>query len=211
MKAYLILFLSLALSLNAYSQNDGPSKRLRLGLNYGQASQNKFPLDNPNYAYSNQYLKFQINFSSVKDKKLSYEFNIEPSLYLSEHQLLNENFIQPDDNPDYLNQRALFTKERSFQEYVVNFGIILRYKITHEFSSYLLGSIGPMWATAETERLKKGFAFSDILGLGFSYQINKVVLDLRTTLRHNSNANLSKPNHGHNSVGIETGISFFLR
>jgi hypothetical protein len=63
----------------------------------------------------------------------------------------------------------------------------------------------------DTERLKKGFAFSDILGFGFSYKQKNILFDLRMSLRHNSNANFYQPNDGHNSVGIESGISFQLK
>ena len=63
----------------------------------------------------------------------------------------------------------------------------------------------------DTERLKKGFAFSDIFGLGISYKVNYITLDLRSTIRHNSNANLYMANNGHNSVGIESGILFKLK
>lgn len=210
MKPYLIFLISVAFAFKVYAQKDDGNKRLRLGLNYGQASQNRFPLDNPNYLYENQFFKIQIVYLLSKHKKFSYELNIEPSIYLSEHQLLNKFFIKPEDTPDYERQREIFTQKRAFNEYALNIGFIVRYHIVNDFSTYLLGSVGPMISGEDTERLKKGFAFSDILGLGFSYQANKVVFDLRLTLRHNSNANLYEPNHGHNSIGLETGISFLL-
>ena len=48
-----------------------------------------------------------------------------------------------------------------------------------------------MITTIETDRLNNGFAFSDILGVGFNYKINTLIFDIRATARHNSNANLS--------------------
>jgi hypothetical protein len=182
---------------------------LVLGLNYGQASQDNFLSHNDNYLYENWFLKFQINYRFFQ-KKLSYELLIEPSIYYSEHQLLNKFFIVPESGPDYRERQERFTQKRSFEEYALNLGIVVRYSVFENFSTYILGSVGPMIANADTERLKKGFAFSDILGFGLTYQHHRLFFDLRLTLRHNSNADLYKPNHGHNSVGLESGIAFQL-
>jgi hypothetical protein len=211
MKLYSIFFINTIFVFNVYSQKNTEDKRLLFGLNYGQASQNKTPLNDQDYSYNNQYFKIQINYLLLNKNKISYELIIEPSLYLSEHQLLNKYFIQPHETPDYLSLREIFTQKRAFNEYVLNIGIIMRYKIINNFSSYVLGSIGPMFSDEDTERLRKGFAFSDIFGLGFSYERKKVVFDLRLTVRHNSNADLYLPNGGHNSIGVESGISFRLR
>lgn len=212
MKLYVFFCVSLLLTFRVHSQViEKRHKILLLGLNYGQSSQNKFPFDSPDYLYDNQYFKIQINYILAQRKKLSYELIIEPGLYYSEHQLLNKYFIQPHRGPDYLEQRERFTKKRTFNEYALNLGIITRYSILNNFSTYLLGSVGPMISGQDTERLKKGFAFSDILGFGFSYKQKHILYDLRLTLRHNSSANLSQPNDGHNSVGIESGISFQLK
>ena len=208
MRIYFIVWFYMALALKGYAQNMTEEKAWKLGLNYGQASQNRFPLDNRNYIYNNTYFKAQINYTFLKKHKLSYELHIEPSIYFSTHRLLNEDFITPDNYPDYLRQREVFTQERTFNEYVINLGLIVRYEVFQDFSTYAIGSVGPMISGAETERLKKGFAFSDIIGLGLSYQVRKVLLDLRTTLRHNSNANLFKPNFGHNSFGVEYGMVY---
>ena len=67
-----------------------------------------------------------------------------------------------------------------------------------------------MISNEDTERLRRGFAFSDILGLGFSWKQKRILFDFRLTLRHNSNLNFASPNKGHNSFGIESGISFQL-
>lgn len=203
----LIIFLTI-LSFQSYSQNlENIKKPLYLGLNYGQASQNHFPYDNPNYSYSTEFLKVQINYQLV-EKKLTYRLLIEPSIYFSEHQLLNKYFIKPQSPLDTENQIQDFLRLKSFREYVLNVGLVLEYNILDSFSIYIMGSVGPMLSTIDTERLKKGFAFSDILGFGIFYKQNRFLFDLRFTIRHNSNANLFFPNNGHNSVGIESGFSF---
>ena len=93
MKQYALFFFNIILVFNVYSQKKEKDKRLLFGLNYGQASQNKTPLNDKDYLYNNQYFKIQINYLLLKKKKISYELNIEPSLYLSEHQLLNKYFV----------------------------------------------------------------------------------------------------------------------
>ena len=177
-----------------------------IGLNYGRASQSIFPFDNPNYSYETQYLKLQIRNSILKKSAIQLNLLIEPSFYIARHQLLQESFIQPT-TPDYLELRKKFSRKRTFYEYALNVGIMARLLPQSMISPYLLGSIGPMLSSSDTERLKKGFAFSDILGLGLLYRINSSYVDLRITLRHNSNANLATPNSGHNSVGLELGFS----
>ena len=206
-----LLFLFSIFGLSSFSQEKRISnKNLWLGLNYGQASRNTFIYESEDYDYRNQFLKFQANWQFLKRNRWSYELHLEPSIYFSEHQLLNEHFIQPKMGKDFLEQRDRFTQQRQFNEYALNIGIVVRYALSNNFSMYLLGSIGPMYSGNDTERLLKGLAFSDIFGMGFSLMLKSIRFDIRTTLRHNSNANISKPNIGHDSIGLETGISFCL-
>ncbi|MBZ9626631.1 acyloxyacyl hydrolase [Psychroflexus sp. CAK1W] len=104
-----------------------------------------------------------------------------------------------------------FLRLKSFQEYALHIGLVLRYEITESFSTYAVGSVGPMVSNLGTERLRKGFAFSNVLGFGLSYRQNRLLFDVRLSFRHNSNANLYLPNNGHNSVGIESGMSYQLK
>ena len=145
MKQYALFFFNIILFFNVYSQKKEKDKRLLFGLNYGQASQNKTPLNDKDYLYNNQYFKIQINYLLLKKKKISYELNIEPSLYLSEHQLLNKYFVQDHENPDYLSLREMFTQKRTFNEYVLNIGIIMRYKIINNFEIILITAVIPIF------------------------------------------------------------------
>ena len=63
-----------------------------------------------------------------------------------------------------------------------------------------------MFSDKATERLAKGFAFSDIFGLGLSYEINKLQLDFRYSVRHTSNLELKQPNGGHNTTNTEFSV-----
>ncbi len=65
-----------------------------------------------------------------------------------------------------------------------------------------------MITNKETERLAKGFAFSDIFGFGFQYKMDRLVFEIRPGIRHVSNLDFQFPNCGHNSTTIDFGILF---
>lgn len=205
---YLILLINILLSLQLFAQEE--SKSLRIGLNYGIGKQPFFPFSSPDYKYNLNGYKFMINYPLKKSKKFSYELQVEPGIYSARHQLLNEYFIQPKAGTDYLELREIFTKRKTITEYVLNVGMVVRYNFKEKMSFFFLGSIGPMISDTETERLAKGFAFSDIVALGISYKVGKIEFEIRPGLRHNSNANLKQPNSGHNSSNIDFGISVAL-
>jgi hypothetical protein len=207
-KIYLLtVFIFLSVS-QLYSQRD--SSLIRLGVSFGAGKQPFFPFSSPDYTYEVAGYKILFNYRVKKSGRFSYELQIEPGIYSARHKLLNEYFIQPDRGSDYLEQRELFKMERKISEYVINIGFQVRYSLNDNLSCFALGSIGPMISDTETERLAKGFAFSDIFALGIAYRAGNLMFEIRPGLRHNSNANLQHPNSGHNSSNIDIGISFSL-
>ncbi|WNH14433.1 acyloxyacyl hydrolase [Flavobacteriaceae bacterium HL-DH10] len=118
--------------------------------------------------------------------------------------------MKPTDGDDYLEKQALYTQKRTIKEYGLNLGFIARYHIFKTFSGYAIGSIGPMISNKSTERLAKGYAFSDIFGLGLSYNMGKVQFDFRYSVRHTSNLQFKKPNNGHNTTNIEFLVLYKL-
>lgn len=208
----LIVLLLVLTSYQTYSQELIKAKKpFHVGFNYGQSSQSRFPFGNKNYTYNNQYLKVQLTTTLKEKRKFKINFLVEPSIYFSEHQLLNPTFVEEQRGEDFLEQRERFIQKKSFHEYVLNAGFQVRYSVFRNFSMYIIGSIGPMISTGDTERLKKGFAFSDIAGFGVSQELKRLLIDFRLSVRHNSNANLQMPNNGHNAVCIESGVSYRLR
>ena len=208
----LILFKSLLcyfIFSTGFAQEVDESKTSwRIGLNYGQTYQTEELIADQDYFYSNYYFKGQLE-KPLHLKKLKLALLLEPSIYIGEYQLLNKWYIKPSE-PNYLEKRALQTTLRSFNEYAINVGVKMAFPIIKPLDVYVLASVGPMITTIETDRLNNGFAFSDILGVGFNYKINFLIIDIRATARHNSNANLSSPNGGVNSLGLETGLKFIL-
>lgn len=186
-----------------YAQN--VNQKRKLGFHYGFGNEIK----NSVFTHTNSYYKLQLYYTLKASKNFKYELLIQPEYNHATHQLLDVNFIHTDD-PNYIEKRQRFSNLRNIEEYVLNLGLIIRKPISKSFSIYLLGSIGPMIINNETERLAEGFAFSDVLTLGFSLKIDKITFDLRPNIRHVSNCGLQSPNLGFNTVNIEFGFSFSI-
>ena len=86
--------------------------------------------------------------------------------------------------------------------------LTFNYYFNPKTSIYGLANVGPMYIDTETERLQKGFAFSDIFALGSNYKLGCISLDVKCLFRHVSNANLQKPNFGYNAIGFELGTYY---
>ena len=67
-----------------------------------------------------------------------------------------------------------------------------------------------MISDTETERLSKGFAFSDVLAVGLSYNLRKIRFDITPSVRHVSNAGLQSSNAGFNTKNIDFGLVYNL-
>lgn len=101
--------------------------------------------------------------------------------------------------------RAKFMKKKTINEYVLNLGLLYRKFFNPNSSVFATINTGPMYIDTETERLKRGFAFSDVFSVGYNYRAKKISFEVKCMYRHVSNANLQKPNFGLNSYGIEFG------
>ncbi len=207
---FYLLLICLGCIQKSQAQFQFVSDSQKIGLSFGEGQQNRFPYQNENYRFEHKHLKLAFNQVFYKSAHFELELQIEPVVYWSKHQLLNKYFIQPQHFEDYEALREKFTQERQFNSYAVNFGVLLRHFISQSYSIYALASVGPMYSYAGTERVKNGFTFTDILGLGTSLHFHRFQIDLRLYAKHDSNANLKTPNHGHNSVVVETGVLYRL-
>ena len=185
-------------------------ENLKLGFTYGTGSQNKYPFNQKDYTHEVVFYKVQINYRYKDKRKWAFEINIEPSYNVVKHQLLNRFYIKPSDADNFQELTELYMQKRIIKEYVLNCGLIMRYKVYNGITTYAVFSLGPMIADKATERLAKGFAFSDIFGLGISYKINKFQFDFRYSVRHTSNLQIKKPNGGHNTTNTEFSILYNL-
>lgn len=180
-------------------------QKIAIGLAYGIGSE----INNSDYTYTNRYLKGQFYYTLKSIKHFQFELLVQPEINFATHQLLNLYFVTPEE-PDFEIKRETYTKLKDIREYVFNIGLVIRKPITDDFSVYALLSVGPMITDTETERQSKGFAFSDVFGIGVSWKIKKVTLDLRPNIRHTSNAGLQNSNAGFNTFNIEAGVVFPL-
>lgn len=198
--AVILLFFVFS-ALNAQEK----AQKFIAGLGYGIGDEIK----NTDYTYTNRYLKGQFYYVFKSTRNFQFELLLQPEINFATHQLLNLYFVTPDE-PNYEEKREAYTKLKEIKEYVLNVGLVLRKPITKNLSIYVLASVGPMITDTETERLSKGFAFSDVLGLGFSLKTKKIIFDLRPNVRHASNAGLQNSNAGFNTFNIEAGVLFPL-
>lgn len=180
-------------------------QNLALGFSYGIGNEIK----NTDYTYTNRYLKGQLYCVFKTTKNFQFELLLQPEINFATHQLLNLYFVTPNE-PDFEAKRKAYTKLKDIREYVLNVGLVIRKPLTDNFSIYALLSVGPMITDTETERLSKGFAFSDVFGIGFSLRTKKITFDLRPNVRHTSNAGLQNANAGFNTFNIEAGVIFPL-
>ncbi|MGB5420380.1 acyloxyacyl hydrolase [Algibacter sp.] len=185
-------------------------ENLKLGLTYGAGSQNKYPFNAADYTHEVDFYKIQINYRFKDYRKWAFEINLEPSYNVAEHQLLNKYYIKPSDADNYQELTELYMQKRTINELVLNCGFIARYKLINGLSTFAIVSLGPMHSDKATERLAKGFAFSDIFGLGLSYELEKLQFDFRYSVRHTSNLEMKQPNGGHNTTNAEFSVLFKL-
>ncbi|KRD06465.1 hypothetical protein ASE21_20115 [Flavobacterium sp. Root901] len=204
MKRNLILCLMLvfsALKMNAQMDDS----RFSLGVNYGFGSE----FNNKDYTFTNHFYKVGLYYKLRQKKHFQFDIFVQPEINFAKHQLLNLYFVKPE-TPDFEKKREEFTKLKDVHEYVLNLGFLIRKPLNETFSIYFLGSIGPMITDTETERMSNGFAFADVLALGFSIKWEKIQFDVRPGVRHVSNAGLGSKNAGYNTKNIEFGISYPL-
>ena len=200
-KLLLILLFSVVIKISAQDEKS----KFAVGFNYGFGSE----FSNKDYTFTNHFYKLQLYYKLKETKHFQYEILIQPEVNFGKHQLLNFYFVKPEE-PDYLEKREKYTQLKEVHEYVLNIGFLVRKPIGKKCSFYILGSIGPMITDTETERMSDGFAFADVLAVGFSLNVNKFQFDLRPSVRHVSNAGLGSANAGYNTKNIEVGISYSL-
>lgn len=183
----------------------GQESKFSLGFLYGIGSE----LKNKNYTYTNHYYKAPLNYKWKKSAFFEFEWVLQPEVNFAEHQLLNPYFVK-EDEANFEQKRIEFTKLKDIHEYILNVGFLVRKPFTKHFSSYVLGSIGPMITDTETERLSKGFAFSDVIAMGVTGTKGKTNVSASANLRHESNGGLQSSNAGFNTLNFEFCVAFTL-
>ena len=212
MKNKFLSFFSLFIVMTSFSQERNKSilKPYKLGFLYNFSSNENFIFDDVDYTYITNTYKAQVFYKLGKWKNIDLELIVQPQVQILKHQLINEQFITPDQE-NYLEKRTEFTKAKMMNLYGLEFGFGAKKEITEKLNLQGTISLGLSFIDTRTERLTKGFTFIENFSLGFSYKIVKnSYLYIGTNFGHVSNLNFQKPNDGYNVLGIEIGYSYVL-
>jgi hypothetical protein len=198
--------------MTSFSQERNKSilKPYKLGFLYNFSSNENFIFDDVDYTYITNTYKAQVFYKLGKWKNINLELIVQPQVQFLKHQLINEQFITPDQE-NYLEKRTEFTKAKMMNLYGLEFGFGAKKEITEKLNLQGTISLGLSFIDTRTERLTKGFTFIENFSLGFSYKIVKnSYIYIGTNFGHVSNLNFQKPNDGYNVLGIEIGYSYVL-
>ena len=204
LRALLILF---AFQIVAGQEEPSPPD---WGIHLGYATQQAFPFNSENYKLTQQHILGHLRLQQYQLGGFKVDVLSELGYYFSKHQLRNKWFTTTsyfDDFPDDFQEKML--TEKNIHQLAAHWGVSLNWFINPKIAVFGYGSIGPMWTSQLTERLAAGFAFSDNIGLGVKVKYKEHFwVSCTLVIRHESNADITFPNSGHNSVGFRLGLVF---
>ncbi|MGB0880034.1 MAG: acyloxyacyl hydrolase [Polaribacter sp.] len=186
-------------------------KPVKVGFLYNHGNEKNFIFDDLDYYYTTSIFKAQAFYQLGIWKSFDFELIIQPQVQQLKHQLLNEQFVTPEEE-NYIEKRAQFTKLKTMYLYAFELGFSAKKGLSKKLDFSITIGLGLASIDTETERLAKGFTFIENGSLGFSYKVsNKTALYLGTNFGHISNLDFKSPNNGYNILGIEVGISYMFR
>ena len=207
-----ILILLLFLSSLATSQEKKEHQLLlkKVGILFSSAKQNNILFFDKDYDYKTNVYKFQLFYLLRKGKNWDINLIVQPQYQKAQHQLLNEQFITPDEENFEL-LREKFTQKKDISLYAFEFGFQLRKSVFKNISFEATLGLGAGYISLESERLAKGFTFIENLSLGLVHTNISSEFYLAATVGHVSNFNIQKPNSGYNILGFELGYRIFIK
>ena len=209
----LILFLLLFICFSAIGQENKERQISvnKVGILFSKAKQNNLLFFDKDYDYKTNAYKFQL-FYSIQNNGENWDVNLilQPQFQKAQHQLLNEQFITPDEE-DFEFLREKFTQKKDISLYAIEVGLQLKKSVVRNISFEATLGLGAGYISLESERLAKGFTFIENLSLGLAHKINKSEFFLATTVGYVSNFNIQKPNSGYNILGFELGYRIFIK
>ena len=182
----------------------------KVGVLFSKAKQNKLLFFDKDYDYKTNVYKFQLFYPIKRGGNWDVNLILQPQFQKAQHQLLNEQFITPDEeNFEFLREK--FTQKKDISLYAFEVGFQLRKTIIKNIFFEATLGLGAGYISLESERLAKGFTFIENLSLGLAHKFNKSEIFLATTVGHVSNFNIQKPNSGYNILGFELGYRVFIK
>jgi len=207
----LIFFLLLFLSFLAIGQEKKERQKsiTKVGVLFSKAKQNNILFFDKDYDYKTNVYKFQLFYPIQRGRNWDVNLILQPQYQKAQHQLLNEQFVTPDEqNFEFLREK--FTQKKDISLYALEVGFQLRKTIIKNISFEATLGLGAGYISLESERLAKGFTFIENVSLGLAHKINKSEFFLATTVGHVSNFNIQKPNSGYNILGFELGYRIYI-
>lgn len=210
-KIIFIVYIFSAYFTLCQEKNKSKLSPYKVGFLYNNATNENFLNDDPDYNYSTSTFKAQAFYELRNWKNWDIELIVQPQVQFLEHQLINKQFITPDEE-NYLAKRSEFTQKKSMHLYGVEFGFAAKKKVFKKLDLQGTLSLGLNYIDTRSERLAKGFTFIENFSLGLSYNfLESSYLYVGTNIfGHVSNLNFQKPNNGYNIFGIEIGYSYKL-
>ena len=208
----LIFFLLLFLSFSVIGQvkKERQKSITKVGVLFSNAKQNNLFFFDKDYDYKTNAYKFQLFYPIKRGGNWDVNLILQPQFQKAQHQLLNEQFITPDEeNFEFLREK--FTQKKDISLYAFEVGFQLRKSIIKNIFFEATLGLGAGYISLESERLAKGFTFIENLSLGLAHKFNKSEIFLATTVGHVSNFNIQKPNSGYNILGFELGYRVFIK
>ena len=197
-----------------YSLVNSQEKKINSSLNkvgflFSSAKQNNILFFDKDYDYKTNVYKFQLFYPIQRGRNWDVNLILQPQYQKAQHQLLNEQFITPDEeNFEFLREK--FTQKKDISLYAFEVGFQLRKSIIKNIFFEATLGLGAGYISLESERLAKGFTFIENVSLGLAHKINKSEFFLATTVGHVSNFNIQKPNSGYNILGFELGYRIYI-
>ena len=208
-KPILILLLFLSSLATSQEKKEQQLSLKKVGILFSSAKQNNILFFDKDYDYKTNVYKFQLFYTLRTGINWDINLIVQPQFQMAQHQLLNEQFITPDE-PNYEFLREKFTQKKDISLYAFELGFQLRKSLTKNISFEATLGLGAAYIDLESERLAKGFTFIENVSLGLVYTNKKSEFYLGTTVGRVSNFNIQKPNSGYNILGFELGYRILI-
>ncbi len=212
MKKKLLTIILLFVAFSSISQEKKKAilKPSKIGFLYNYGTNENFINNDSDYSYAANTYKLQAFYALGNWKNLDFELIVQPQVQFLNHQLLNEQFVRPEEE-NYLEKRTEFTKGKTMNLYALEFGFAVKKQVTAKLNFQTTLSLGFSLINKRTERLANGFTFIENLSFGFSHEtFTNSFMYLGTNFGHVSNLNFRKPNNGYNILGLEIGYSYII-
>ena len=210
LRLFFLLFVCLSLSVQGQEKTNADRKLKKVGFVFNSAKQNNILFSDRDYDYKTNVFKAQLFYLLRKGQKWDINLIVQPQVQVGKHQLLNEQFITPDE-PNFQEIRNRLTQKRVFSLIAFELGFQLRRKIFHQMYFEATLGLGAGYIDKGTERLAQGFTFIENFSLGLTHTWKNNELYIGANVGHVSNFNIQMPNSGYNILGFEIGYRILLQ